>query len=102
MGITSKSVMQSKIVCVGDRRKKADKRDHRKAPNTPKTVAMTFIRASIAYDIPSVVFAKSTAVPDTVAILSERRNHAARKSKTSLRCRACVAVRPRDFHEYVK
>ena len=56
----------------------------------------------MAYDMPSVVFAKSTAVPETVAILSLSKNHAARKSSTSFRDRACIAVRPRDFQEYVK
>src|SRR5690242_3493925 len=102
MGIVSKSAMHIKIVCTGVRLRECDIRDHVKAPRTPQTVAMTLIRASMAYDMPRVVFAKRTAVPETVAMLSLRRNHAARKSRTSFRCRACIAVRPRDFQEYAK
>ena len=99
MGMVSKSRMQSRIVCVGDKWKNDDRRDQRKAPKTPKTVAMTLMRANMAYGIPSVVFAKRTAVPETVAMLSDSRNQAARKSRTSLRWRAWVTVRPSDFHE---
>jgi hypothetical protein len=67
----------------------------------PDIVAMTLISARAAGFISSDVFANKTAVPDTVATASESKNHAARKSSTSLSLRARMMDRPRDFQEYV-
>lgn len=74
-------------------------RRQRKAPAMPEIVTMTLIRARAAGCICKEVLAKRTAVPLTVAMASERRNQAARKSRTSRSWRARRMERPREFQE---
>ena len=63
-----------------------------KAPITPAVVAITLMSPRASGFMCSCVFAYSTAVPETVAIASERRNQASKNSTMSLRRRASLIV----------
>lgn len=69
---------------------------HEKAPITPAVVPITFINPRAAGGMCNSVLAYNTAVPDTVAMASERRNQAARKRTISFRRRASLTVRQRE------
>lgn len=92
--------MHVKIVCEGFNCKAREILDQVNAPAIPDMVTMTLMSASKEEFIPNSVFAKSIAVPETVATASLIMNHAARKSNTSLSRRARMIVFPKFLQEY--
>jgi hypothetical protein len=91
--------IQNKIVWLGLSLIYLDMRGQANAPTMPESVTTTVINAKAAGFISSDVFANNTAVPETVAMASESRNHPARNNSTSLSFRARMMDRPSDFHE---
>lgn len=73
---------------------------HVKAPSTPDVVAITLMRPKDVASMRSCVLAYKTAVPETVAIASDNKNHAAKNKTMSLRRRASFMVRHKDAQAY--
>lgn len=90
--------MQSIIVWLDFSRSRRETTGHRKAPAMPDSVAVIDSSPTAVVLIFSSVRANKMAVPDTVAIASERRNQAMRKMITSRSLTATLAVFHNDFH----
>ena len=97
MGINSKMQIHARIVWWGRRPRPRDIIAQEKAPRTPAVVAITLMRPKASGFMCNWVFAYSTAVPETVAIASDRRNQATKKSVISLSRRASLTVRQSDI-----
>ena len=80
--------MQQRRMVFAFRLKWAATRGQRKAPAMPLPMLVMLRQAMEMVDMCNSVRAKSTAVPEMVATLSERRNHAVRKRRVWRRRRA--------------
>lgn len=91
--------MQVRIVCNGVSLRKREMCGHVNAPRRPATVTITEIPDNARGAMPSEVLAKRIETPDTVAMASDRRNHAARKRRISGKAGVRRIVLYSDAHE---
>src|SRR2546430_1623966 len=97
-GMISMSAMQATIVRFVRRAYRRDIIGQTKAPAIPELVAVMERSAMATVPILSSVRAKRIAVPDTVAMASERRNHAIKNITACRSFTAILMVLQRDAH----